>query len=315
MFDGYSVDSKTVESLIRCGAFDCFNQPRQQLEVSFPEIRKLVSEDIKEREEGQMNLFGSFEAEEAQPYVYPDVPEYPKREKLKLEKEVTGIYLSDHPMKEYTEEFIRSGAVEISSIYSNVNSYQNNDKVCVFGILTKVTKKMTRADKQMMICVLQDLSGSIEVLVFGKSYDEFSSQLVEDKIVKIEGKLSIKEDMSRASSDEDEDNGSSQLTASIVLNSLEDVDEHKIPASFTEPYIPRDEYEGKTLYINFREKDGANFNKCVDTLVASKGSSPVFFRFIDKKKQGRFSKCDVRISAPLITALKGILGNDGIEIR
>ncbi|MBQ6052498.1 MAG: DNA polymerase III subunit alpha [Clostridia bacterium] len=314
MFDGYSVDSKTVESLIRCGAFDCFNQPRRQLEVSFPEIRKLVAEDIKEREEGQMNLFGGLEAEEAQPFVYPDVPEYPKREKLKLEKEVTGIYLTDHPMKEYEEDFARSGAVEISSIYSNVNSYQNNDTVCVFGILTKVTRKMTRSDKQMMICVLQDLSGSIEVLVFGKSYDEFSSKLVEDKIVKIEGKLSIKEDMSRSSSDEDDDN-SSQLTASIVLNSLEDVDERKASSSFTQPYVPRDEFAGKTLYINFREKDGVNFNKCVDALVASKGSSPVFFRFIDKKKQGRFSRCDVQISAPLITTLKGILGNDGIEVR
>ena len=104
------------------------------------------------------------------------------------------------------------------------------------------------------------------------------------------------------------------LSLEVFLNTI-DVDEHKISASFAEPYIPRDEYEGKTLYINFREKDGANFNKCVDTLVASKGSSPVFFRFIDKKKQGRFSKCDVQISAPLISALKGILGNDGIEIR
>jgi DNA polymerase-3 subunit alpha len=313
MFDGYSVDSKTVESLIRCGAFDCFNQPRQQLEVSFPEIRKLVAEDIKEREEGQMNLFGNVE-EETQPYVYPDVPEYSKREKLKLEKEVTGIYLTDHPMKEYHEEFLRSGAVEISSIYSDVNPYQNNDKIRVFGILTKVTKKMTKNDKQMMICVLQDLSGSIEILVFGKSYDAFSSKLVEDKIVIIDGRLSIKEDMSRASSDDDDDS-SSQLTASIVLNDLTEVNGHDTPAPTNEVYIPRDEYEGKSLYINFHEKDGANFNRCVDTLVSSRGNSPVFFRFIDRKKQGRFSKCDVRITAPLISELRGILGYDSVEIR
>jgi DNA polymerase-3 subunit alpha len=312
MFDGYSVDSKTVESLIRCGAFDCFNQPRQQLEVSFPEIRKLVAQDIKEREEGQMNLFGNLEDEERQPYVYPDVPEYSKREKLKLEKEVMGIYLTDHPMKEYANDFISSGAVEISSIYSDSVPYQNNDRIRVFGILTKVTKKMTKNDKQMMICVLQDLSGSIEILVFGKAYDAFSSKLVEDKVVIIDGRLSIKEDMSR-SSDDDEDS-SAQLSASIVLNDLTEVEGHN-DSSTPEIYIPRDEYEGKSLIINFREEDGANFNRCVDTLVSSRGNSPVFFRFIDKRKQGRFSKCDVRITAPLISELRDILGNDGVEIR
>ena len=171
---------------------------------------------------------------------------------------------------------------------------------------------MTKNDKQMMICVLQDLSGSIEILVFGKAYDAFSSKLVEDKVVIIDGRLSIKEDMSR-SSDDDEDS-SAQLSASIVLNDLTEVEGHN-DSSTPEIYIPRDEYEGKSLIINFRAEDGVNFNRCVDTLVSSRGNSPVFFRFIDKHKQGRFSKCDVRITAPLISELKGILGNDGVEIR
>ena len=84
MFDGYS-----VESLIRCGAFDCFGQPRKQLEAGFPEIRKIVAAFLKERDEGQMSLFGEVETSDDESYTYPNVGEYSKKEKLMLEKEVT----------------------------------------------------------------------------------------------------------------------------------------------------------------------------------------------------------------------------------
>ena len=312
MFDGYSVDSKTVESLIRCGAFDCFNQPRKQLETGFPEIRKLLAAYYKERDEGQMNLFG-IEQSDDDAYSYPVVSEYSKKEKLMLEKEVAGIYLSDHPMKDYVDEFEKSGAVKISDIFSDESTYQNNDRIRLFGILTKVTKKMTKSETQMAICVLQDLSSSIEVLVFSKAYEKYSPKLIEDKIVIIDGKISIKEDISRTQGEDEE--GSAQLTASIVLSDLIEVEEKDTDSDIkvTVPLI--DEFEGKTLYINFRDRDAANLNRCADLITSNIGSSPVIFRFVDKKKQARFSVCDVKISNHLLSDLRNILSNDCVEIR
>jgi len=313
MFDGYSVDSKTVESLIRCGAFDCFGQPRKQLEAGFPEIRKIISAFLKERDEGQMSLFGEVETSDDESYTYPNVSEYSKKEKLMLEKEVTGLYLSDHPMKDYIDDFERSGAIKISDIFSDESEYQNNDKVRLFGILTKVTKKMTKNETQMAICVLQDLSSSIEILVFAKAYEKYSSKLIEDKIVMIDGRISIKEDMSRGQGEDEE--GGAQLTASLVMSDLYDVDE-KASVSQT-PVIQekKEDLKEKTLYINFRDRDGVHLNRCAEILMANKGPSQVQFRFVDKKKQARFSLCDVEITPHLLTELRTLLGADCLEVK
>jgi len=317
MLDGYSLDSKTVESLIRCGAFDSFGHGRRQLEESFPDIKRQLAAYYKERDGGQMSLFGEAEPDDSDDYEYVKVPEYSKKEKLTLEKEVTGLYLSDHPMKEYIDEFEASGALKISDITNEENGYQNNDKVKIFGILTKVTKKLTKNETQMAICVVQDLSASIEVLVFSKTYDKYARNLVEDKIVIIEGKLSIKEDMS-AQSDDEEGGGSGQLTASVVMSDMYDVpDKDSVSSENTEDEKnePKNEFEGKKLFVNFHDKDNGNLQQCANLLMSNKGESEVYFRFVDQKKQGRFTPCNVTISPELIRSLHEILGQDCLEVR
>jgi len=313
MLDGYSVDSKTVESLIRCGAFDCFGQPRKQLEVGFPEIRKILASYFKERDEGQMSLFGDVESSDDESYTYPNVAEYSKKEKLMLEKEVAGLYLSDHPMKDYVDDFERSGAIKISEIFSDESEYQNNDKVRLFGILTKVTKKMTKNETQMAICVLQDLSSSIEVLVFAKAYEKYSSKLIEDHIVMIDGRISIKEDMSRGQGEDDE--GGAQLTASLIMSDLYEVEEKSFLSQAPVVKEKEENLDDKTLYINFHDRDGVHLNRCAEILTSNKGPSPVQFRFVDKKKQARFTLCDVKITPHLLSELRILLGNDCLEVK
>ena len=89
-----------------------------------------------------MTLFGEEEPEEE--FVYPKVEEFPKKQKLALEKEVTGIYLTDHPMREYAHMTESIDCVKISVLSTEDSGYTNNSKVRLFGILTKVTKKLTK---------------------------------------------------------------------------------------------------------------------------------------------------------------------------
>jgi len=129
----------------------------------------------------------------------------------------------------------------------------------------------------------------------------------------IDGRISIKEDMSRGQGEDEE--GGAQLTASLVMSDLYDVDE-KASVSQT-PVIQekKEDLKEKTLYINFRDRDGVHLNRCAEILMANKGPSQVQFRFVDKKKQARFSLCDVEITPHLLTELRTLLGADCLEVK
>ena len=309
MLDGKDLDSRTVENLVNCGAFDSLEKNRRQLIIAFPEIKKSLLSYLKERSGGQMTLFGEEEPEEE--FVYPKVEEFPKKQKLALEKEVTGIYLTDHPMREYAHMTESIDCVKISVLSTEDSGYTNNSKVRLFGILTKVTKKLTKNDTMMAVCVLQDLSGSIEILAFSKAYDKVAHMLEEDRVVIVDGKLSLRED----SFGDDENGEGGQISASVIINEITPVDspESDIPAVTQTPVAI--DNKNKCLLLTVRDRDGANLDKIIECLMSNKGESEIYFNFVDKRKTARFSKCCVDISPEVLARLRSLIGEENVQIR
>ena len=163
----------------------------------------------------------------------------------------------------------------------------------------------------MAVCVLQDLSGSIEILAFSKAYDKVAHMLEEDRVVIVDGKLSLRED----SFGDDENGEGGQISASVIINEITPVDspESDIPAVTQTPVAI--DNKNKCLLLTVRDRDGANLDKIIECLMSNKGESEIYFNFVDKRKTARFSKCCVDISPEVLARLRSLIGEENVQIR
>ena len=309
MLTSYELDSRTVEGLIYAGAFDSFGQNRQQLLSAYPTIKKELAVEIKSKGEGQFSLFGE---EEEIEYNYPEIPEFEEKKKLALEKSIIGIYMSGHPLQEYVELISKSGYPTISDIKGDQDAYCNNTNVSLIGIFSKVTKKITRNDTMMAIIQLQDLTGSIELLLFSRTYDKYAHLLEEDSIVRVSGKISIKEGSFRSQAEQEEGQEEEPAEATIICNDL------SVISANAEDSLPETEFlppKEERLLITFTQKDQDKLESCVQILREHQGPSEVYFRFTDIGKQARFNVNNVRISSQLVDNLSAVLGGGKVFVR
>lgn len=208
------INKRAVESLIKAGAMDEFNVYRSKMLGVFEKLMDGVSNEKKRNIDGQINLFGGLEESESIPEVsYPNINEFNKRNLLSMEKEMTGLYLSGHPLDEYEKSIKLQTSIDIQSIYDShkilqeevekgisddelLNSIKvkDNQTVILGGILTEVNQKVTRNNTLMAFLKLEDLTGEIEIIVFPKTLDRIRDNIHLDGLVLIRGRLSIKED-------------------------------------------------------------------------------------------------------------------------
>ena len=205
--DNYSVNKKCVESLIKAGVFDEFGKTRATLLASFENILDTISNANKNIMENQVSMFdlvsSGAEEKEAQKYVFTELEEMDDKEFLSMEKEMLGIYLSGHPLEKYRktiEQITNISSLKMLEIdeqmqeTGNTAEYQDGQNVKIMGIVSKVKKKITRNNSLMAFVTLDDLFGSFETIVFESIYNKCGYLLEEEKIVLIEGRLSIRED-------------------------------------------------------------------------------------------------------------------------
>jgi DNA polymerase-3 subunit alpha len=193
------LNKRTVESLIKAGAFDRLGHPRRGLLASFEQIIDVTLERRRERDRGVMSLFGDWgdaPAADAMPGFdertpIPDI-EFDKNERLKAEKEMLGLYVSDHPL--FGVEAALKRKVEHS--LGDLESMDDGAQVLVGGVITGLARKFTKRGDQMAVLVLEDLEASIEVTVFPRTLQEQGHKLEDDVIVTIKGRLD-KRDESR----------------------------------------------------------------------------------------------------------------------
>ena len=206
---GEAVNKKCIESLIKAGAFDEFEQTRSTLMASFEEILDSISDSSKKNFKGQVSMFdlasGSNEEEndlEKLKYTYHTLKEYSDKELLSMEKEMLGLYISGHPLEELKEQIEMSSNISTLKIREALEEQEqtgtfplkDGQSVKFAGIINSIKKKYTKNNKIMAFVNIEDLYGNIETIVFENAYQQAGTALMEESIVLVEGRLSIREE-------------------------------------------------------------------------------------------------------------------------
>ncbi len=197
---GREVNKRAVENLIKAGACDCLDGNRQQMMQVFPMLMDNLAQEKKTSMAGQMSLFDLVSEEEKEAYKvqYPNVPEFKKEIKLGFEKEVLGIYLSGHPLEEYEEKWKKNTSAVTSDFLLDEETgevkIRDNQSVTIGGMITEKTIKYTKNNKTMAFLTVEDLFGTVEVVVFPRDYEKYHSYLMEDEKVFISGHANVEED-------------------------------------------------------------------------------------------------------------------------
>ena len=197
---GREVNKRTLENFIKAGAMDSLPGNRRQKTMIAPELLDRKNKDRKNVLEGQLSLFDFAAEEEKQQYqiTMPKVPEFPKGELLAFEKETLGIYVSGHPMDEYLETWKNSITAKTTDFMVDEETgravVEDGARATIGGMITARTVKLTKNGQQMAFVTLEDMVGSVEVIVFPRDYENKKQLLNEDAKVFISGRTSIGDD-------------------------------------------------------------------------------------------------------------------------
>ncbi|MBD3307109.1 DNA polymerase III subunit alpha [candidate division KSB3 bacterium] len=187
------VNKRVIESLIKCGAFDFTQTPRAAMAQGLEQVFETAQRTQKDRKSGQENIFGMLDpaASSVQlPYQLPDIPEWEESEKLKLEKEGIGFYITGHPLEKYLHT-LKSWATATSA---SVLDCQDGDQVTIGGVVTVYRKKLTKKGEQMAFFRLEDLEGALEVILVPQVFERYSNLIEEDLPILVTGTLTVSEE-------------------------------------------------------------------------------------------------------------------------
>lgn len=288
-----SINKRVVESLIKAGAFDCFGVYRSQMLSVYEKLLDSISSSRKKNLDGQISLFANFNDENIK-IQYPKIKEFEKRHILTMEKEMTGLYLSGHPLEEYEQTLKSRISIKISDILANGSleeefiqeaKVKDGDIVIVGGIITEITKKFTKNNDMMAFIRLEDLYGGIEAIVFPKVFQKFKGLIDEDGLILIKGRVSLREE-----------------------------EQPKILCETIEPLVKID---SENLYILIENEK--ILKEVLDELkilfLQFKGDIPVYLCTRNERKKFRLDKeFWVKHDVELISNLKVKLGYENIKI-
>ena len=197
---GKEVNKRTIEHFIKSGAFDSLGGTRKQFMVVYVQLMDQVNQERKYSMTGQMSLFDLVGEEEKAEFdtQMPDVGEYEKETRLSFEKEVMGVYLSGHPMEEYEERW-RKGISRTTLDFqldeeTGRTRVHDGVKETIGGIIAGKTIKYTKNNKTMAFLTIEDLAGTVEVVVFPRDYEKYQQYLTEENKVFVQGRVSEEDD-------------------------------------------------------------------------------------------------------------------------
>ncbi|MGD9998833.1 MAG: DNA polymerase III subunit alpha [Ilumatobacteraceae bacterium] len=187
------LNKRTVESLVKGGAFDCFGVPRKGLLMVFEQIIDTTLVRRRERDQGVMSLFGDMGGDDgggfSERIAVPDV-EFDKADRLRFEKEMLGLYVSDHPLLGVEAALRR----KVDCGVAEAADREDGSMIVLGGVITGLARKFTKRGDQMAVFTLEDLDSSIEVTVFPRVLLEQGHKLVDDAIVTVKGRIDRKDE-------------------------------------------------------------------------------------------------------------------------
>lgn len=301
--DSSAINKRLVESLINGGAFDCLGGTRAQYMSVYEGMMERAVKDKKSMATGQFSLFGDYIQEDITDHL-PEVGEFENKQKLQSEKEVLGVYITGHPLEEIravlnTYSF-HTGLLQAFEIDEDGNkSYEkveNGQAVTMGGSVQEVRKILTKSGREMAVIRLEDLYGTIEVVFFGQTYVKARPFLQKDNILKVVGRLQLK------------DEGASITADEVSLLDLEEMAPKKQePKKVGSPLGARalGDAPKRILYLRF---DASLYQRVMDTLAAYPGNMPV--RWVDQSKKTRNLECRVADCQGLRSELLAVLPSE-----
>ncbi len=281
-------NKRTIESLIKAGAFDTMGGTRRALLEIHEEAVDSAAGLKRNEANGQVDLFGGLFDLDGSGQTIPDRPEFSKRSKLAFEREMLGLYVSDHPLAGLEAKLARHAQVSVAELV-NGDTVKDGETVSIAGLLTSVNKRIARASgNEYATCVVEDYTGDIQVLFLGKTYQEFSPALVPDSIVVVRGRVNQRED------------GVALHAASIFSPDIDTSDEG-MPLLLTIPEL------AATPEI---VEDLSNI------LIRHQGASPVRLKLVRTGGASRVFEIpyEVSLTADLYAELKALLGSGCLEV-
>lgn len=265
---GTELNRRAVESLIKCGAFDGTGVSRHALLENIEGILKSVEADSRKNLEGQLDLFGQMsEEEQMEDYYIRPLPEYSLSELLTMEKEVSGLYLSGHPLDAYREKINKAGCCRIADLVGEEGRQYDGKTVHVACAIIKSKIMTTRSNSTMAFTNVEDLSGTMEIIVFPKVLADCRDVLVENGVVVVTGRVSARE----------------EENAKLIADSVIPIDEYSAQEQPQNRPQPQKK-EKKGLYLKISSRNSAEFHKVENLLTIFEGSFPVYMYFEDKKQ-------------------------------
>ncbi|MBI4707578.1 MAG: DNA polymerase III subunit alpha [Candidatus Omnitrophica bacterium] len=187
-------NKKVLEALIKCGAMDSFKMPRAQMFAGLETILDSASRQQKEKAKGQMSFFDTgtlINGFKNPASSIPHVKEWPEPQLLAFEKDMLGFYISGHPLARYAKQLKRF----TSSSITDLLKHKDEDEIKIVGLIVKIKNTVTRAKQEKMsILKLEDLDGSVELLVFPRAYQKVSRYIQPNSVVMVSGVLNLKEE-------------------------------------------------------------------------------------------------------------------------
>ena len=286
---GKDVNKRVVENLIKSGAFDSFPANRRQMMLIYGQIMDEAAQKKKTELAGQMSLFdfAAEEDKEAFKVKIPVVAEYNKGDLLAFEKEVLGFYISGHPLEEYEEQWKR-GISHVTTDFlppeeGELPKVHDGERATVGGMITTKTMKATKTNKMMAFITIEDLVGTVEVIVFPRDYEKIGKMLNVDDKVFVSGRISAEED--RASK--------------MILESIR---------PFSEPK--------KELWIQFTDVEEFKRREpeLLSTIMDSEGSDSVII-YVKKEKMKKVlpASRNIKITDELLGRLYQIFGEKNVK--
>ncbi len=300
----YDLNKRTVEALIKCGVFDSLGTPRSALLACYESIIESEHERKRNNITGQMDIFAA-----ATGYVgkkggaeYPNMPEFPLKELLLLEKECSGMYFSGHMIDHYSEEIERLSVDKISDILASVGDnavedirYSDRSKVKIAGIINAKRTKVTKNGDTMAFITVEDRYAEVEVIVFARQYAASASELFVENAVCIEGTVSVE--------DGDE--------VRILLSSLKSLG---APKGKDEPTAERSEATPK-LYIKLPVLSEANLRPIYRLANFNRGAAAVIVFDETTRKYSAIKGISLDPSEKVLGKLREQFGDSSVVLK
>lgn len=307
------MNKRAVESLIKCGALDNLGANRKQMLYSLDGIMDALVKTKKENLNGQLDLFGMNTDDDSESeYEMKLIDDFTENEKLKMEKEVVGIYLSGHPIAEYENAVIALRTDSINNILESGEGspiYSDGKRVRVIAIISGVKMKITKNNSTMAFVNIEDKFGSMEMLIFPKTLMEYSSLIREGKVILAECSVSVRED---------ED---TKLLCNRVYEAPKT--ESEISAFALQSRTPYRQKQSNPksndksgLYLRFSTKDCEEYTRAKQILNIFDGMTPVFMYFCDSGKLMRAPRnMWVDMNDVMLKELKRRIGEKNVAVK